>query len=454
MSEFLIIHYMPGHFKPGQLKAQTDQANPFDFDQSDSAESSVQTHDVDHQQHFQYWAIGADNHPSITLGHGSLEELAPIARGKKVSVLIDAHYTTVESVNIPSKNRNKQLLAVPFAMEDFLAEDIEDTHFALGKTTSEAADNNIQVIAIKRSLLEQTIDFFARQQITLEVVTADSVALPTVDNQWSILLDDDSALIKTGSVQAHSCDRGNFQLIIQTLLQDKKHNEETLPQAITYFYKADDEDAQHLLDDIADEFEIEINSQCYKNHALEIFVQNLNEVSSLNLLQGEFKPVRKSNLWLQPWKSVAAVATFWLVLQLGYSAMLTSQLEIKNHELTRQIESEFKRTIPDAKKMTNMQKRIERRLNDLKSGGSSSANNSFLHILSKVSPVLAKNDKIEIQAAVYRNNYIDVDLTAKSLQDIETVKNKLSTIPGIKTVLSTTVEKSKVKGRLRLEAKG
>jgi len=475
MSEFLIIHFKPGqhfaaHNTQQQNASEQNSESPFDFDKTDAENPNLENANPQNTNsaalsNLQYWAIGADQHPSITLGHGSLEELTPIARGKKVTVLIDAHYTTVESVDIPSKNRSKQLLAAPFAMEDFLAEDIEDTYFALGKSTSNTSTtdkdspekdgaNKIPVIAIKRHLLEQTIDFFRQQQIHLEAVSADSVALPATEKNWSVLLDEDSALIKTGTAQAHSCDRGNLEIILHALLQEKTQREETLPELITYYYKEDDAEAQYLLDDIAADFSIEIEPQHYKNHPLEIFVQSLKEVESLNLLQGEFKPVRESNLWLKPWKSVAVVTAIWMALHLGYSAMLASQLEEKNQALSRQIETEFKRAIPDAKKMTNMQKRVERRLNDLKSGGSGSNENGFLQILSKVTPVLAKNDKIEIIAAVYRNNYIDVDLTAKSLQDIETIKNKLTTISGIKTVLSTTVEKDSVKGRLRLEAKG
>ena len=421
MSEFLIIHY-----KPAQ-------------------ESTLQ-----------YWAMGADNHPSITLGHGNLEELKAIARGKKVTVLIDAHYTVLESVRVPSKNRSKQMQAIPFAMEDHLAEDIDDTHFAIGKFTSgKIEENKVPVIAIKRNLLQQTTNIFSQQQIQLEAVTADSVALPGTDSQWSVLLDEDSALIKTGNARAHSCDRENLPVILQALLesqpgQTQSEHELNTPDAITYFYKEGDTEAESLLDDI----DIKVNPQCYKNHPLEIFVQNLKEISSINLLQGEFTVKQQGNLWLKPWKSVAALAAFWLVLQLAYDSMLTSQLEEKNLHLTKQIEKEFKRAIPDARKMVNMQKRVERRLNDLKSGGSGENKSGFLQLLSKVSPTLAKNETIDIKAAVYRNNYIDVDLTAKSLQDIEKIKNKLESIPGIKTVLSTTVEKNSVKGRLRLEAKG
>lgn len=413
MNEFLLIHY-----KPGQ------------------------------QSNLQYWAMGADQHPSITLGHGSLEELKTIARGKKVSVLIDAHYTTLESVKIPSKNRNKQLQAIPFAMEDHLAEDIEDTHFALGK----ADDNSVPVIAIKRDLLKETIDLFKQQNIHIEVLTADSVALPGNKSQWCILLDEDSALIKTDVSQAYCCDRDNFAVILQALLSqiDESDDKTLRPDSITYYFKESDTEAESLLPEI----EVDVKIQTYKNHALEIFVQHLKAVQAFNLLQGEFTAKRESVTWTKPWKPVAIAASIWIVLYLGYNAILGSQLEDKNTVLTKQIETEFKRVIPDARKMTNMQKRVERRLNDLKSGGAGSNESGFLQILSKVSPALSKNDRATIKAAVYRSNYIDIDLTAKSLDDIEKLKNKLAAIPGIKTVLSTTVEKDSVKGRLRLEVKG
>jgi len=414
MNEFLIIHYKPGH-----------------------------------KSNLQYWAMGADQHPSITLGHGSLEELKAIARGKKVSVLIDAHYTTLESVKIPSKSRSKQLQAIPFAMEDHLAEDIEDTHFALGK----AEDNTVPVIAIKRELLQDTIDLFSQQNIHIEALTADSVALPGSKSHWSILLDDDSALIKTDSSQAHCCDRENLTVILQALLSQNINADDdtnTQPDTITYYYKEGDTEAETLLQN----FDINIKAQVYKNHGLEIFVQHLKEIQSFNLLQGEFTPKRESVTWIKPWKSVAIAASIWMVLHLGYNSILASHLEEKNAVLTKQIEKEFRRAIPDARKMTNMQKRVERRLKDLKSGGAGSSAGGFLQILSKASPALSKNDRTNIKAAVYRNNYIDIDLTAKSLDDIEKLKNKLAAIPGIKTVLSTTVEKDSVKGRLRLEVKG
>jgi len=454
MSEFLVIHYKPGQYSPGQPDSDSNPA-------------------------FLYWALGGDQHPSITLGHSNLDELQVAARGKKVTILIDSHFTTVELVSVPSKNRSKQLLAIPYAMEDLLAEDIEDTHFALGKSassstksaykTQETEDNEstqtdtrkvetdavenspddankVPVIAIQRCLLEETLERFKQYQIYPEVVTADSVALPGDFSSWSVLLDEDSALIKTGQTQTHSCDRENLPLILQALIDQHDYK----PDTIAYYYKADDEIAESLLSDIEIPFEL----KPYQTHALEIFIQNLKNTHALNLLQGEFTIKRESNTWLQPWKSAAIAASVWMILHLTYASIMSTQLEDKNINLTKQIEREFKRAIPDARKMVNMQKRVGRRLKELQATGQGTNATGFLDILSKVSPTLANNDKLDIKGAVFRNNYIDVDLTAKTLQDIEQVKNQLTKVSGINAILSTSVEKGKVKGRLRLEAKG
>ncbi len=408
MSEFILIHYKPGH-----------------------------------SSGLQYWAMGADQHPSITLAHGKLEELAAVSHGKKVIVLIDAHYTTLESVNIPSKNRTKQRQAIPFAMEDHLADDIEDTHFAIGK----AEDNHsIPVIAIQRKLLEETLQLFAQYNIKVDAISADSIAMPGSNQQWCILLDEDSALIRTGSNRAHCCDRENTALIVDALLQQATQT----PESILFISRESDHEAESILD-----LDIQIEHRNYKNHSLEIFAQHIRQINDFNLLQGEFTPKRQTSFgWLQPWKAVAGITAVWITLQLGYAVLETSQLEASNLEISKQIEQQFKRAMPEARKTSNMQKRVERKLSELKSGAGSTSKEGFLQILDKASPIISSSKKIDIKAAVYRNNYIDMDMSASSLQDIEKLKAQLDKLPGIKVVLSTSVEKDMVKGRLRLEANG
>lgn len=409
MREFFVIHYRP-----------------------DSADG----------QH--YWASGGEQHASITLGKSSPEEMASIARGKKVSLLIDSRYTTVMSVKVPSKNRSKQLQAIPYAMEDHLAEDLEDIHFAIGRADSH---NQIPVIAIKRSLMQDTLSLFSAAGVHIDYISADCTALPISDNTWSLLLFEQSAIISTSSVDAQSCERENLEAIFSALLEQASEK----PAHIKCFSTEEDQAQLAFLQQL----DTEVILQPIKSHPLEIFVAQLEQLSSLNLLQGEFAQKRKSaNNWLQPWKYTAIAASLFIALYLGLLSIQSKQLEAENILLSKNIETEFRRAMPEARSLSNMQKRVERQLQELKSASSRDNNNRFLYLLSSATPALSQASNITINAAVFRSNYLDLDISTNSLQNIEQVKSQLLKLPDIKTVLSTTVEKDKVNGRLRLEAKG
>ena len=99
-----------------------------------------------------------------------------------------------------------------------------------------------------------------------------------------------------------------------------------------------------------------------------------------------------------------------------------------------------------------MQKRMERRLTELR-GGVGDDEEAFLDLLSGAAQSI-DSKQITIHGMVYNNKHIDMELQANSLQALENVKNKMNSIKNIKTTLSTSVEKDKVKGRLRLERQG
>ena len=374
---------------------------------------------------------------------GSLTDLAPLAKGRKATALIDASCINIEKVKVPSNNRQRQIQAVPYALEDTLAANIEDTHFALAKKQS---DDNIPVISINRELLEQLIDDFRQAGIFVDTLAADALALPRDENSWSVLLDEDHALIKTGALDACHCDRNNLEIMLAALLKQADQQ----PEALRFYHAGDDDFSPEVFETI----ELAIDSQSYERDALAVYAQGLADSKQLHILQGDYAPRREGAAFLKPWKAVASLAAVWLALQLVYAGIESRQLGIRNQQLQAQIENEFKRANPGARKFNNMQKRMERRLNELRGGGGSEDQQAFLQLLAHASPALSSNKKVAITAMVYRNKHVDMELQADSLQSLESVKAQLSAIKGIKTVLSTSIEKNKVTGRLRLEKQG
>jgi len=393
------------------------------------------------QQHIYWTHINEQGEILSQPERSDFNNISTIAKGKHATVLIDSACINIETVNIPGQNKQRQAQAVPFALEEQLATDIDDMHFALGKKTS---DQLIPVISIDRSLLEDSLQKFSEAGIFVSVLSADILALPFTENNWSILVDENSCIIKTDHGNGYYCDRDNLSVILPTLL-----NEKDTPESITYFHKEDDSHAADLIANI----DITLSIKTYQSHAIEVFSKNLIDAQQLNILQGEYTPKRQSNLALKPWKSVAALFITLLFVQMISAGIESQQLEEKNQLLTSQIEKQFKRANPTARKFNNMRKRMERKLKQLSNGGSETSP-LFLQILSDAAPAFSKNKKVNIRGIIFRSQYVDMDLQAESLQSLEKIKNLLSANRKLKVVMSTSVEKNKTRGRLRLEAQG
>lgn len=391
------------------------------------------------------WAlIDQQGKLSSTIESGDLDSISEQAKTHKAIVLLDAACLSIEAVHIPSNNRQRQLQAIPYALEDKLASDIENLHFALGRKQSE---QGIPVIVVQRELLDSLLDQFRQAGISLQALLADTLALPITqnnnDNDWCILIDHDQVLIKTGPSSGLYIDRQNLTTMLPLLIAEAT----PAVTSITLYHEDNDSHAAELLG----ELDTSLSIKSFTTSPLSILAQHLHDARQLNILQGDYAPKKQRSPLLKPWKAVAALAGVWLILQLIYAGIETVQLKEKNQQLTLQIEKEFKRAIPSAKKFTGMRSRIKTTLKELRGGLSDDTQQHFLQILADATPALASNPKITINGIVYRNRRIDIELQADSLQSLEAVKNQLVAIPQLKTLLSTSVEKDKVNGRLRLE---
>ena len=170
-----------------------------------------------------HWVFINEHGTPGNLNHGPLSELGQIARGHKATLLLDSSHINLTQVNIPSQNRKNQLLAIPFALEDALADDIEELHFAAGTRQS---DNRIPVITINRGLLEDIIADFSHAGVVIDAVCADVLALPLNNNQWTLLLDNERALIKTVSFSGYYCDLDILPVFLQTLINQQHEKPE------------------------------------------------------------------------------------------------------------------------------------------------------------------------------------------------------------------------------------
>jgi general secretion pathway protein L len=185
-----------------------------------------------------------------------------------------------------------------------------------------------------------------------------------------------------------------------------------------------------------------------------VFSAHYRQAMPLNLLQNKFKPKRKTSGYWQQWRLAASLAAVWLVLHLSLAGFQLSKLQDENNITSAQIENIYKKTFPDSRKIVNPRVQMEQKLNELKNSAGSNSN-SILFLLAESFGTLSHDkDNITLQSLTFRNSRMEIGLDSSNLQAIENLNKNLNSNTKIKSeITSSSSEKDKVKGNLRIEGR-
>jgi len=396
------------------------------------------------------WSLtNNDGKLTTMITHGPLADAASVAEKHKTVVLLDNTSIHIDNIQLPTKNRQKLLRAIPFALEEQIADEVDDLHFVAGKT---AADGSVPVAAIKKSTLDDILKLFTEAGISPVAIIPDTLCLTADERQWAILLHDEQANIQFNSFNGNEFDRDIFPTIISSLLQQETT---ATPDKIILFTQDGDEEETgktELADTLPDD--IELINVSYNTHPLVIYCGQYKNAMPLNLLQDTYKPQRKDNVEWQRWRLAAALTATWIVLALGSASAQYFNLQDKNTELSIQIEKIYKTSFPKSKKIVNARVQMEQKLKELKGGGFTSAGTSMLALLSESANALSSEKNLTLQSINYRNKTMDLELTGNNLQAIESLNKKINKAPVKSEIISSSSENKQVKGSIRIEKIG
>jgi general secretion pathway protein L len=426
-------------------------------------------YDINHADQATWALCNAAGELSGKITTGALSELQEQASSHPVTVLLNSQCLHLNQLQLPTTNQQKMLKAVPYVIEEFIADDIEDFHFVISKNKH---NNSTSVVGIKSATLQDIIDTFQQAGITIEKIIPDALCLAAEKQQWACLTFGNDTYLQTDTTEGMIFPREIFHYALEKKLAEHRPQAEDsedempgddsaqLPEKILLFSEQEDNTAEDSIDINADlsrisaEYDIELINVVYNTHPLVIFCGNYKQALPLNLLQHRFKTKRKSSGHLQYWRLAASLAAVWLVLHLGLTGFQLSQLEHENRVSKAKIEKIYKKAFPKSKKIVNPRVQMEQKLKELKSG-SGNSNNGLLFLLSESFGTLSRDkDNIKLRTLTYRNNRMEIGLEGSNLQAIESLNKNLNSNPAIKSeIASSSSEKNKVRGQLRIESR-
>lgn len=112
------------------------------------------------------------------------------------TILVPSESVRLLAVDLPLASRAKRLEALPFAVEDLIADSIDAVHLALG---AEIAPRRYLVGVVRHELIEAWVDRAADAGLAHAAMVPDALALPTPGaGEWAVELTGNRALVRSG----------------------------------------------------------------------------------------------------------------------------------------------------------------------------------------------------------------------------------------------------------------
>ena len=254
------------------------------------------------------WQV-VDSHgaPLPQCGEGELAQAAAVAEGKKVMLLVPAGEVFRASLELPVRGRRAAVKGARYALEDRIAGDVEEMHFAFGPATGDSLD----VAAIERRRLAEWLSRCSSEGLTPVAVYGEGDTLPELPNATIAMLEQDKLLVRNGGGQVASAEPGELASLVDILCAELADEEASPFRLVIYCEPALESAARKAVAQLAGR---EVDLRLLESGVMAHMAAEALSGRGVNLLQGEFRPRDDQyrsyrNLWV----SLLAVALLYPV---------------------------------------------------------------------------------------------------------------------------------------------
>ena len=320
----------------------------------------------------------------------SLEEISELGRTREVFVLLPQSLCNLSRVELPWLSDKKARMAIPYALEEQLAQSLTSLHFAFSKQYY--TQQQYLVLCHDEARLTSLLKILQEAHISPTHCTSDWFAL----EYNSIALTPQNLLINTPEFQ------GALPYHLAEFLPEMTPSEvlcfsdsPSIPSPFAVTAKIDD---------------------CYHQWAAKKVVKAI----GINLLQGAFSYKQKSRSHTKLYTAVAALVAVWIVSFFGVDLWNFYRYRQENLVLNTKIEVLYRNFFPNATQVVNPRFRIGRALKDQ----GSTQENALWRLLAAIIAAV-DTQAVSINSLRYQNDTIRLSLSAPTFEQLEKLQDAL-----------------------------
>ncbi len=382
---------------------------------------------------------------------GPLSEAAALAGSRRVCVLAPAVDVVIAEADVPAKSGARVQQIVPFALEEQLAEDVENLHFAVGKRSPDAVRTPVAVVS--RALIEQWLADLRSAGIEPNAIFAESELVPSNPGQAVGVLDGDCAIVRPAGRLPVTMP---INALAEALSLLQPQGDEMIAPAertghglVLYTGAAEWHQHSNEVEAIRDRFD-GIKVQLLPDGPLTLLAQRLPAAlaGAINLLQGPYAPATSlANGW-KVWRAAAVLLGALVALHAIGSAVELAALGRAERRVSVAIERTFRAAMPGEHSAVDARSRMEQRLASLGRDGSGSG---LLAALGALAQARAGVAGTTLQALTFRAGSLELTISAPNPEVLDRLSRNLRAIGWEADLVAGDAVGSHYEGRLQIK---
>lgn len=383
-----------------------------------------------------YAVVNADAPASIFVREASLDEILQQAPGRRLILLVPAGDVRMTQIEVPSRQPAKALQAAPFMLEDQIADDVDQVHFALGPR---GGANTWPVALTAQDDMEAWLEPLRLVGLMPDAVIPETLCLPPPDGEaWYALAEPGQVIVRSGAYAGFCCSQDDLPLYLQIAAGD-----EAAPPPLRVL----------VAPGVGTDFSTlnhPVELRAGYSDPLDALIRHYRPEQAIDLLQGRYSRRESlARLW-RPWRLAAALALAVFLVAMSTNVIWAIRLRHEANRLDAANAQRFHVLFPQEPTSLDLSLALQQEESQLRAGGSQAG---VLPLMQKIAQGLKATGGLQVSDLQFRDGALFVDLTGDDLQSLEKLRDWFASHPGINLDVQTAnADGGSVQIRIKLSA--
>ena len=383
---------------------------------------------------------------------GPLAGAAALSAGRRTVVLVPSERVLRTRAEVPVKGTSRIAQALPFALEDLMAEDVEELHFAAG---SRLPDNQVAVAVVRHEWMVAWQERLEAAGISPQALYADSDGVVDVAGTSTLVLEQQHALLRDPGGDPVIAELDALDSLLELWLAQPRPPavDGVVPARNLQVYDATVDGVSNTIWERLQDKVQSLEVRRLPDGALLRLAAAIVTGPGVNLLQGDYAKRTSMGSYWPRWRLAAALVGALAATMIVATGADAWRLTRESADLEVIIRQAASYTFPGAPASADLRTLIDARLQGT-GGAPAGASGQFLDTLRTVAGAVAKTGNATVESMNFRAGIMELQVRAPSADSLDSIRKLVTEDGKLKAeIQSSNSVGEEIQGRIRISGK-